>query len=376
MIMKTLAELGRAATKYDDMIAAREFVHLAIEIAARKNKMGVPPLRPQLSPRVAAILKNPDDVYKMTPSEVFYQRAAVQPGSTSADTWGADLANYQTLQNAFLPSIRNYSAFDKMIAGGMRVLPMRVRVGAVTTGAVGATAAQFHAKVVSKLTVSATTLTEQKASVILVVTSELARYGDTMAEGLFSQELAAGLAVATDSAFCSALLSGATSFASSGATAEAIRQDLRTAALSITTGIRSRLWLIVPPGILKALALVHTTTGDSAFDDLDITQGGNVAGIQILPSDGVAAGTMLLVDSSQVVCANEGITIDASTEATVQMEDTTPDSPPTSSTAYVSLFQQNWLGLKAERWVAFTKLTSAACVAITGVAYTGDSPGP
>jgi hypothetical protein len=148
------------------------------------------------------------------------------------------------LANAFLQSIRNYSAFDKLIAGGMRVLPMRVRVGAVTTGASGATPAQFHPKPISRLTVSATTLSEQKAAVILTVTQELARYGDTMAQGLFAQELAAGLVVEVDETFCQALQSGATSFSSSGATAEAIRQDLRTALLNITTGTRSRLWLI------------------------------------------------------------------------------------------------------------------------------------
>jgi Phage capsid family len=356
--------------------ARGKFVQLAIELAARKGKYGADPLRKQLSPRVAAILKNPYDVQKLTPSQIFYQRAATQPGSTSSDTWGADLRNYQTLQNAFLPSIRNYSAFDKMIAGGMRVLPMRVRVGAITTGGTGATAQQFHAKVVSKLTVSATTLTEQKVHCILVVTDELARHGDTMAQDLFAQEVAAGLAVATDTAFCSALLSGATSYASSGATAEAIRQDLRTAALGITTGIRSKLWLITSPGIVKQLALVHSNTGAARFEDLDATQGGNISGIQVVPSDGVAAGTMLLVDSSQVVVANEGITLDDSRQALIQMEDSAPDSPPTSSTNYVSLFQQNWLGLKAERWMAITKLTSTGVVAITGVAYTGDSPGP
>jgi hypothetical protein len=58
------------------------------------------------------------------------------------------------------------------------------------------------------------------------------------------------------------------------------------------------------------------------------------------------------------------------------MEDTSPDSPPTASTAYVSLWQQNWIGLKAERWMAVTKVTSTGVVLITNVAYTGDSPGP
>jgi hypothetical protein len=85
---------------------------------------------------------------------------------------------------------------------------------------------------------------------------------------------------------------------------------------------------------------------------------------------------MLLVDSSQIVVANDGITLDAAREALVQMEDTTPDSPPTASTNYVSLFQQNWVGLKAERWFGVAKLTTTGVVAITGISYTGDSPGP
>jgi hypothetical protein len=126
----------------------------------------------------------------------------------------------------------------------------------------------------------------------------------------------------------------------------------------------------------KQLALVHSNTGTAACEDLDATQGGNISGIEVVPSDGVAAGTMLLVDSSQVVVANEGLTFDDSRQALIQMEDTTMDSPPTSSTAYISLFQQNWLGLKAERWMAVTKLTSTGVAAVTGIAYTGDSPGP
>jgi hypothetical protein len=53
-------------------VRAREFVQLAIEIAARKrNKMGATPLHPHLSQRVAAILKNPIDVYNLTPSQAF-----------------------------------------------------------------------------------------------------------------------------------------------------------------------------------------------------------------------------------------------------------------------------------------------------------------
>jgi len=373
---KPLHELGRMNLNAETSVRAQEFVQLAIEIAARKKQIGADPLHRHLSPRIAAILKNPYRVHTMTPEQVFYQRAAVQPGSTSSDTWGADLANYQTLANAFLASIKSYGAFDRLIAGGMRVVPMRVRIGAVTTGATGSTVQQFHAKPISKLSISAGTLTESKSSVILAVTQELARYSETTAQDLFANELAAGLAVEVDETFIAALQSGATSFVSSGITAEAIRQDLRTAVLSVTTGIRSKLWLIVPPAILKTLATVHTTAGDAAFDGLNATQGGQISGIEVVASDGCPASTALLVDSSQVVVADEGVTLDSADQTTLQMEDTTMDSPPTSSTAYISLWQQNWMALKAERWFAVTKLTSTGVVAITSINWTGDSPGP
>jgi hypothetical protein len=52
------------------------------------------------------------------------------------------------------------------------------------------------------------------------------------------------------------------------------------------------------------------------------------------------------------------------------------DSPPTASTSYVSLWQQNWMALKAERWFGVAKVTSTGVCAITSINWTGDSPGP
>src|SRR5262245_3202617 len=188
--MTIAQQIGRQAVKYDTQVAQREFIGLAMAIASRNKTGGArESVLKALPSRALGIYRNPMDVFAMKPSQAFYHRAAAAAGSTSSDTWGADLAHYQTLANAFSESLRTYGAFDRMIAGGMQVVPMRVRIGAVTTGATGSTPQQFHAKPISKLAISAGTLTEQKATVILVVTEELARFGDTMAEGLLQAEL-------------------------------------------------------------------------------------------------------------------------------------------------------------------------------------------
>ena len=60
--------------------------------------------------------------------------------------------------------------------------------------------------------------------------------------------------------------------------------------------------------------------------------------------------------------------IDASDQASVQM-DTAPDSPPTASTALVSLWQMNFVGLRAERWINWAKRRSTAVGYISNANY-------
>ena len=92
-------------------------------------------------------------------------------------------------------------------------------------------------------------------------------------------------------------------------------------------------------------------------------------------SDGVPASTALLVDAQQVAAASETIQLSASNKAAVQL-DTAPDSPPTSSSNMVSLWQMNMTGLKAERFIGVQKLTTTGVCVLTGISYVGDSPGP
>jgi hypothetical protein len=56
--------------------------------------------------------------------------------------------------------------------------------------------------------------------------------------------------------------------------------------------------------------------------------------------------------------------------------DTAPDSPSSASSNQVSLWQNDLVCLKAERFFAAEKLGDAGVAVLTGAAYLGDSPGP
>ena len=56
-----------------------------------------------------------------------------------------------------------------------------------------------------------------------------------------------------------------------------------------------------------------------------------------------------------------GVTIDASTEASLQM-DSAPDSPAVATTVLVSMFHMNTVALRAERFITWKKANANGCV--------------
>src|SRR4029450_8482915 len=60
--------------------------------------------------------------------------------------------------------------------------------------------------------------------------------------------------------------------------------------------------------------------------------------------------------------------IDASQEASLQM-DSAPMSPADATTVYVSLWQSNSVGLRAERFVNWNKATGSAVKCLTAAAW-------
>jgi hypothetical protein len=371
--MKTLSELGRQAVHIDNINKAMEFTRLAIAIGdSRQRHDDICKKARKMSPRLDTILGDFNEFYRMSPQQlVDFERAAVGVGSTTDTTFAEPLAAYQVLAGAFAESLKNFGVFDAMLPF-MRRVPLHSRVGMSTTGFTASTVAQHHPKPITKLSMTATTLDEKKAAAICVLTEELMRFS-MMAVTNFQTELQNALAVETDETFIEILTSGATSFGSSGVTAEHVRNDLRAALGSITTGARSKLYLLMPSGLAKVLAVLYDENGGAAFPTMRVN-GGDITGMTVIVSDGVPSSSIILADATQIAAASDTITLTSSNETTLQM-DTTPDSPPTASTAYVNLWQMNWRALRAERWFGATKLSTTGVCVITSVNWVGGSPG-
>jgi hypothetical protein len=297
----------------------------------------------------------------------------VSAGTTTDSGWAGPLAEYDVLAAAFLESLKNFGAFDRLLPL-MRRVPFRVRIGASTSGATGNTVPQSSVKPISKLSLTGTHIDEQKAVAILVITNELARFGSSAADNLFSVELSNAVAVETDAQFATVLTAGATSNGSSGVTAEHVRNDLRGMLAQVTTSARSVLFLLMTSAIAKVLSVLHSSAGDAAFPGMT-PNGGTIGGLIAVVSDGVPSQTMILVDAQQLAAASETIQLAVATHAVVQL-DTSPDSPVSGSTVLTSLWQNNLTGLKAERIFGCQKLTTTGVCLLNSVNYTGDSPGP
>jgi HK97 family phage major capsid protein len=125
-----------------------------------------------------------------------------------------------------------------------------------------------------------------------------------------------------------------------------------------------------------ALSLMLTSLGNRFYPDISAT-GGTLLGYPVIASENVpsvgsspADGTpIIFAIAPEILLADDGqVVIDASDQASVQM-DTAPDSPPTASTALVSLWQMNFVGLRAERWINWLKRRSTAVGYISNANY-------
>src|SRR5262245_6212767 len=111
--MTIAQQVARVSSSMETSSRAREFCLLARAVAARIDPM-VERRAVAISTKIKTILEH-DQVLTMTPLAVEAQRAAILAGTTTDTTWAAPLAEYQTIANAFLESLKNFGVFDRML---------------------------------------------------------------------------------------------------------------------------------------------------------------------------------------------------------------------------------------------------------------------
>jgi len=314
-------------------------------------------------------------------------KAAVGAGTTTDATWAAPLVAYTQFAAAFVEYLRPATIVGRI--SGLRRVPFNVQIPRQTGGSSAAWVGEQAPKPVSSLIFDTITMRWAKAAAIVVLTEELVRFSNPSAEAIVREDMRNASAEFLDRQFVdpsvaavtnvspASITNGVTPVTASGTTAAAFRADVKSmfAFLIAANQTTSGVWIMHSTTALS-LSLMLNTLGQPVFPSLT-PQGGTLLGYPVVVSQNVPATGSSPTDgypiifalADQILLADDGgVTIDASREASLQM-DTAPDSPPTASTNMLSLWQTNHVGLRAERFINWAKARTTSVQFIQNAKY-------
>lgn len=325
--------------------------------------------------------------------EGLYRKTAVAGGTTTDSVWAAPLVDYQNFAGDFVEFLRPQTIVGKFGMDGipsLRRIPFNVRIHGQTTGGAGYWVGQGAPKPLTKFEFNATELKWAKVAAISVITDELARFSSPSAELLVRQGLADALRARLDIDFIdpskaavanvspASITNALSPISSTGGTEDAVRADLRAlwapfiaANIAPTSAV-----YIMSQSTALALSLMVNALGQPAFPGITMN-GGTLLGVPVIVSEyadntaGTLGGLVILVNASDVWFADDGgFTLDASREASLQMDDEPTNNASTGTgTSVVSMFQTNSIALRCERYVNWQLRRSAGAAYLDAVTW-------
>lgn len=316
---------------------------------------------------------------------------------TSADgsnTGGTELVYAQNLVSEFIEFLRPMTIIGKFGANGipsLRRIPFNVRITGQTTGGAGYWVGQGKQKPVKKFDFSATTLTFAKVAAISVLSDELARFSSPSAEAEIRQALSDALIERLDTDFVdpmktlsanvspASITNGVSPLTPSGTDAAAVRADIaQLLATFIAANINPVNGVFITTNtVALTLSLMRNALGQKEFPDVSML-GGRLEGFPLIASQYCSSGSptsdlLIFANASDIFLADDGqVTIDASREASIEME----SDPENQVGTVLSMYQSNNIALRAERYINWALRRAAAVAYLDGVAYASGSPTP
>lgn len=317
-------------------------------------------------------------------------KANVVAGSSIAENWAADLVGDETSVYAdFVEYLRPMTIIGKFGNGGipsLRRVPFRTPLIGQTGGGAAYWVGEGKPKPLTAFDFSRTTLDELKVATITVVTEELLRKSSPSADMILRDALAAAVAERIDIDFIdpakavsegvspASITNGVSAIASSGNTADDIREDVRALMATFVAANNpptSGVWVMSSATAL-ALSLMVNPLGQSEFSGVNMG-GGTFLGLPVITSEYFGAvsagGYVALVNASDIYFADEGgVQIDVSREASLQMLDNpTNDTVTPTATSMVSMWQTNSVAFRAERILNWAKRRASAVAVLDEV---------
>ena len=312
-----------------------------------------------------------------TPEVELWLKAAVLPGTTTDPTWAGALTAVSNITGEFIELLRPATILGK-IEGKLRKVPFNASVPLQTAGGSYGWVGQAKPKGVTKLTLGTATLPVTKAAGIIVLTEELVRTSNPAAEDIVRRDMIAGIAAFLDQQFVdpavaavtnvnpASITNGTTPITATTNPASDIHALISAfAAAGVPIGGAV---LIMSESNAFTLAYSRDGAGGRMFPDAS-AEGGTAEGLTLVTSN--AAGTnVILVQPSYILFADDGgVEIDVSREASIQM-DSAPMSPADATVVLTSLWQNNLVGLRAERFVNWLRAVNAGVKYASGATWT------
>lgn len=291
-------------------------------------------------------------------------KAAVNPATTTAAGWAAELVN--TAMSDFIETLRPQSVYPSLAEAGGGRLTFGPNSGAIkiparsSTPSIGGSFIGEGAAIpVRRLALTSVTLSPKKMGVITTFTREMAKYSIVALESMLRQEIVFDTAITLDSVLLgtgagsadvpAGLLNGVTATtATAGGGAAAILGDIKALRAPFdAANAGDGLMLLMNPAEAESLNLTPGADGTLGW------AAGIISRYRLAISTAIPAGRVIMVRAADFASATGDVPeFELSNDATVHMEDTTPLAIGTAGTPNVvaapvrSFFQTGVSGLR------------------------------
>lgn len=293
-------------------------------------------------------------------------KAATVPATTTLAGWAAELVTTinvdivdQLIPQSVYAPLSNAGGRFTFGRAGIVSIPSR----AATPTLAGSFVAQGAPIPVRQAGFAAVTLTPKKMGVISVMTREIMEHSTPAIEAIVRQAMQDDTSVAIDSVLLgngaattttpAGLRNGVSATtATAGGGFTALVGDIKNlvGVLAAANSLRRPVWIMNP---IQALAISLTQNAGGDFPFQQEINGGRFAGYQLIQSTTMTAGMVILLDAADFFSATgDAPRFDASDQAVLHMEDTTPlaigttGSPNTVAAPTRSLWQTDCIGIR------------------------------
>lgn len=305
------------------------------------------------------------------------KNAAVAGGTTAADGWATELADYTWMASEFINYLYPQTIIGKI--QGLRRVPFNIKMPLQDTGASVGWVGEAARKPVTSMHFDTTTLRFHKAAGICVVSEELVRFSNPAVEALIRTDLSNSMVKFLDEQFIdpsvavsgdispASITNGAGTAGAAGTTAANFRADLKAALTPILaaeidpTGI----YIIMRPIQALAMSQMVNALGGKEFPDIRV-DGGTLEGYPVVTSNSVVSGNMVYLQPKEIMLADDAVpSVDISRETSLVMDD---GGSPTVTTM-VSMWQTNQVAIRVEQYITWKRRRDAAVYVKTSCDY-------